>query len=402
MIEPKGLKKGTPEWYRAAFEMMQPLERFSKTIDAACARIIKGKKRYQKVAEVTGVPWFVIGGLHNMEASGSFLGVLHNGEHIIGTGRKTKLVPAGRGPFSTWEEAAIDAIKLNGARWARVKSAGPEIGELLKAAEQYNGTGYLKYRQHLNTPYLWAQSNVCRDTGKYVADGKFSETAPAHGQVGFATLMKRLEMMGEIKLQRLGDIDELPKKIETPKAKAESDAEILLDLAHDAGIPLEPIERMIAMRDKKYPKSRPRYWAAFNAGLHSKHKRLWIFDVKEKTVKSYHATHGSGSDVDHNGVAEKFSNQPGSNATCLGVARCMQTRQCPKHGYEMQMDGLETSNSNMRQRLILIHKAPYAEESYVKRYGKTGRSQGCIVIGDSVHRDLIDKLKMGSFIVTFK
>src|SRR5688572_19234705 len=75
-------------------------------------KIIAAESRYRAVQNATGVPWFYIGALHMRESSCNFAGVLHNGDQIIGTGRLTYRVPAGRGPFSTWEEAAVDALKL--------------------------------------------------------------------------------------------------------------------------------------------------------------------------------------------------------------------------------------------------------------------------------------------------
>lgn len=82
--------------------------------------IIKHRARYEKVAERIGAKevWPLIGAIHWREASGNFEGILHNGQKIIGTGRKTTLEPKNRGPFSSWEEAAVDALVLKG--WHRI------------------------------------------------------------------------------------------------------------------------------------------------------------------------------------------------------------------------------------------------------------------------------------------
>lgn len=90
-------------WLRARFTR-------STRINAEAARIEANRSRYEVVSKATGVPWDVIGVIHYRESSGSFAGVLHNGQKIIGTGKKTTLVPKGRGPFSTWEDAAVDAL----------------------------------------------------------------------------------------------------------------------------------------------------------------------------------------------------------------------------------------------------------------------------------------------------
>lgn len=146
-------------------------------------RLVANKARYQTVAAVTGVPWFIIAVIHQRESAANFSGVLHNGEHIIGTGRKTRLVPSGRGPFSSWEEAAIDALKNCHPYAARWTDWSP--GGAMTLLEQYNGLGYAN--KGLPSPYVWSGTDRYVK-GKYVADGKFD---PDHvdKQLGCAGLI---------------------------------------------------------------------------------------------------------------------------------------------------------------------------------------------------------------------
>jgi lysozyme family protein len=139
-------------------------------VDAAARKILSLKPRYLKVERTTGVPWFVQGIWHMRESNNNFAGVLHNGEHIIGTGRKTRLVPAGRGPFNSWEEAAEDALRMKGLHLIR---DWDDIGRIGYETERFNGFGYVP--RSINSPYVWAGSqHYVR--GKYVADGVFSAT----------------------------------------------------------------------------------------------------------------------------------------------------------------------------------------------------------------------------------
>lgn len=158
----------------------------STAINAQAAKIIANRSRYELVSKATGVPWDVIGVIHYRESSGDFRGVLHNGQKIIGTGKKTTLVPKGRGPFSTWEEAAIDALANCHPHLARNKDWS--IGTTLDKLEAYNGLGYRK--KDLASPYLWAGTNQYAK-GKYVADGKFD---PNHvdQQLGVAALLMKI------------------------------------------------------------------------------------------------------------------------------------------------------------------------------------------------------------------
>lgn len=154
------------------------------TIDAMARKIIAGKARYRAVEAATGVPWAFIGVLHSRESGCDFRGVLHNGEKILGTGRKTRLVPAGRGPFEIWEEAAQDALAIKG--W---KPGFPwSLPRCLFEGERFNGFGYRM--RGVPSAYVWSGSNQYV-RGKYVADGVWSATA-VDKQIGIAPVMARL------------------------------------------------------------------------------------------------------------------------------------------------------------------------------------------------------------------
>lgn len=192
--------EGTLEWYRVAYKLCEIDKGYEESVKKNVKTILAGKERYINVEKVTGVPWYIIGCIHFKEASCNFAGVLHNGEKIIGTGKKTSIVPKGLGPFWTWEQAAVDALS-NSSRWKKIKAGGREIGEILYACERYNGTGYISGAGKEETsPYLWARSNINDDKGKYVSDGKFDPEATTQKTTGLAVLIKELEKMGEIKL----------------------------------------------------------------------------------------------------------------------------------------------------------------------------------------------------------
>lgn len=169
---------------------MNNLDRWNKAkftrstqIEAQAAKIRANRSRYDAVSAKTGVPWDVIAVIHYRESSNNFGGVLHNGEHIIGTGRKTALVPKGRGPFTTWESAAIDAL-ANCAPYA-ARNKDWSIGKTLDLLEAYNGLGYRK--KGLPSPYLWSGTDQY-ERGKYVADGKFDPNV-VDKQLGAAAIL---------------------------------------------------------------------------------------------------------------------------------------------------------------------------------------------------------------------
>lgn len=152
--------------------------------DTFSDKIIAAEQRYRSVQASTSVPWYFIGALHMRESSCNFAGVLHNGQHIIGTGGLTTIEPIGRGPFSSWEEAAIDALKLKSMQ--RVQSWS--VARMLYQAEVFNGLGYVGHGT--NSPYVWAGTNH-EQPGKYIRDHVWDGTFD-DPQIGVAAVLIRL------------------------------------------------------------------------------------------------------------------------------------------------------------------------------------------------------------------
>lgn len=145
------------------------------------AKIEAGRARYEAVGNATGVPWWFIAICHMRESSCNFATYLGNGEPIS---RVTRLVPAGRGPFSTWEEGATDALQLQGY----ANRADWDLPTALFRFEAYNGWGY--FHKGINSPYVWAWTSQ-QQPGKYIADGKWSPTA-VDPQPGCAAMLRGL------------------------------------------------------------------------------------------------------------------------------------------------------------------------------------------------------------------
>ena len=94
---------------------MRPSRRAA--VNQLAARISASRPRYEKVGKALGIPWYVVGIIHSLEASGNFTRHLHNGDPLTA---RTTHVPAGRPktgkPPFTWEQSAIDALRGPGAR----------------------------------------------------------------------------------------------------------------------------------------------------------------------------------------------------------------------------------------------------------------------------------------------
>lgn len=138
------------------------------------------KSRYQAVAAKTGIPWAAIAVIHERECSQDWTGSLAQGDPWD---RVSVHVPAGRGPFKSWEEAAIDALENCTPYAARNKDWS--IGGILTVLEQYNGLGYAS--RGVPSPYVWSGTDQYR-SGKYIRDGVYDPHA-IDSQLGCAGLL---------------------------------------------------------------------------------------------------------------------------------------------------------------------------------------------------------------------
>ncbi len=149
-------------------------------------RLVAARSRYQAVATKTGVPWFAIAVIHEREASQRWDTQLGQGDPLHSV---SVHVPAGRGPFATWEDGAYDALvncAPHAAHWADWSTGG-----LLTLLEQYNGLGYASHGRP--SPYIWAGTDQYQ-RGKYVSDGHFDPDAVDH-QLGCAVLLKQMALI---------------------------------------------------------------------------------------------------------------------------------------------------------------------------------------------------------------
>ena len=165
----------------------------ASVVDNLAGTIEQNRNRYAAVGDPLGIPWYFIGVIHNMESSQNFNKHLHNGDPLTA---RTKQVPAGRpktgNPPFTWEESATDSLTLMKLdKWTDWTIPGT-----LYKIEEYNGWGYRRFHADVPSPYLWSFTNHYK-SGKYVADGKWSQTAVSQ-QCGAAALLRRLAEKGTI------------------------------------------------------------------------------------------------------------------------------------------------------------------------------------------------------------
>lgn len=183
----------TRRWHDAKLDT----DRVSE-VDSVVSKILANQERYEAiVAHVHTMPWWFAACLHYRESSLNFTRHMHNGDRLTG---RTVQVPAGRPPAPangksyTFEESAIDAFTMPGKDFEKIEVW--DIVEVSFRGELYNGFGY---RSHGGepTPYLYAGTNQSDETGKFIADGKFSSSA-REGQLGLIAIMLGLQAHGVV------------------------------------------------------------------------------------------------------------------------------------------------------------------------------------------------------------
>jgi len=125
--------------------------------------------------------------------------------------------------------------------------------------------------------------------------------------------------------------------------------------------------------------------------LPSTQKRLWVIDMRsQKLQHTSLVSHGKNSGLIK---AEKFSNTPESHMSSLGFYLTGETY-VGKHGASLRLDGLEKGINDMaRSRAIVIHAADYAEPTFLKNYGRLGRSLGCPALPTENYEEILALIK---------
>jgi len=127
---------------------------------------------------------------------------------------------------------------------------------------------------------------------------------------------------------------------------------------------------------------------------HSANRRFHLVNLERQEVKSFHVSHGAGSDPEHDGWLNNYSNVEGSKATSRGAYVTWEWYQ-GKYGTSVRLGGLDDTNNNALRRYIVMHRAKYAEPEHLERWGRMGRSNGCFVLGEADFREALLNLSGG-------
>jgi hypothetical protein len=143
----------------------------------------------------------------------------------------------------------------------------------------------------------------------------------------------------------------------------------------------------------------PTKLAVIDYSLPSTERRLWVFDLAQRTLIFHElVAHGRSSGEDR---ATYFSNEPDSLASSIGLYSTRESY-VGRNGYSLRMDGLEPGfNDKAFDRDVVIHGADYVSNDFARVNGRIGRSHGCPAVSTAMARPVIDTLKDGQLLFIY-
>jgi lysozyme family protein len=381
-------------------------------------KIVKNKSIYKAIANEIGCPLAMVPLIHTKE-SGSDLGVfkiyLGNGQPY---NKKTTIVPKGRGPFGSFTEGAIDALKYKKIDKMKIES----LEHMLFVLEGFNGYGYRQYG--INSPYIYSHTSLYTK-GLFVSDGVFDKKK-ASENIGCLALYKLLceadddffigataveaKVVAEppvpvakkswieflIDLVKSFFTEFLGKK-EVKPALAQPDptkSNILQTiLTKNPSISAKALAAALKFKDHKKITNK-HYIYLVDMDKYDYEKRGHLIDMTDFSSTSYLTAHGTKSDTNKDGKPEAFGNISGSKMSSLGAMKFIENYVSAKKdknfvkalgrstsfNISRRIEGLETAlNGNVKTRGIVFHDGDYVSAERAKKKN-IGDSEGCFVL----------------------
>ena len=128
-------------------------------------------------------------------------------------------------------------------------------------------------------------------------------------------------------------------------------------------------------------------------------KRFYTIDLEKMKIVYYtYVAHGKKSGER---MATSFSDAVESNKSSIGFYITGNTYN-GGNGYSLILNGDEKGyNSNLAKRSVVVHAADYANEDYIARNGRMGRSLGCPALPENIYKQVIETIKEKTMIFAY-
>lgn len=164
------------------------------------------------------------------------------------------------------------------------------------------------------------------------------------------------------------------------------------------GVPTKVAQKAFEAYDAHSDKIRNTgYISMIDFTKHSATRRFWMVNRETGKVDEWTVAHGAGSDPDNDGYAQYFSNVPDSHMSSLGSYLIQEKYLSQKFGDSLRLDGLDATNSNVRDRAIVLHPSKYVNDGA----NLQGRSWGCPAIPYDWIQTVISRAQDGSFMYAY-
>ena len=149
------------------------------------------------------------------------------------------------------------------------------------------------------------------------------------------------------------------------------------------------VEKAIAIQ-KKYKVTNDKYVVMVDYSRSILEKRFYLVNTKtEKVEMTSVVSHAWNSGMLY---ASDFSNEYGSEKSSLG-AYLTETTYYGKFGYSLVLKGLDKTNSNAKERLIVVHSSKLMKGKW---------SAGCFALPEKKTKKMIDMIKGGCLVFAYK
>ena len=128
-------------------------------------------------------------------------------------------------------------------------------------------------------------------------------------------------------------------------------------------------------------------------------KRFYTIDLEKMKIVYYtYVAHGKKSGER---MATSFSDAVEYNKSSIGFYITGNTYN-GGNGYSLILHGDEKGyNSNLAKRSVVVHAADYANEDYIARNGRMGRSLGCPALPENIYKQVIETIKEKTMIFAY-
>ncbi len=170
---------------------------------------------------------------------------------------------------------------------------------------------------------------------------------------------------------------------------------LYFDKIIDQGVPQKALKEAFAffVENKEIIKNKD-YITIGDFTQHYGKKRFFLINMSTGNVEKMHVAHGENSDLDKDGLLDKFSNTDSSYMSSEGFMLTAENIYDSKiWGESLRLYGLEPQNSNALSRGIVIHGWNMVDEELAESFGKIGFSQGCPALGKDTAPGVIEKIK---------